>query len=71
MSQIIAMKLCIKEEVFFYALLPHPSFYKAKPITTKDLNKTFFETREHCLDARIKRMERDLKLEKEFKERKI
>jgi len=54
-----------------YALLVHPSFHKSKLISEKDIGKTFFATREECLNARITRAERILENEKSFKERKI
>ncbi len=55
----------------FYALLAHPSFYNAKLITENSIGEEFFETREECLDARIKRAKRNLELEEYFKEKKI
>ena len=54
-----------------YALLVHPSFHKSMLIDEAKIGKTFFPTREECLDARIARAERVLENEKSFKERKI
>lgn len=56
---------------YAYLIIPNPSICKAFTIRTIDINKTFFEDREDCIDVRIKRIERELELEKSFKERKI
>lgn len=56
---------------YAYLLIANPSICKAFTIRTIDLNKTFFDSREKCLDARIERARRDLELEISFKYSKI
>lgn len=53
---------------YAYVLIANPSICKAFTIRTIDLNKIFFKDREDCLNARIKRLERELELEKLCKE---
>lgn len=56
---------------YAYLLIANPSICKAFTIRTMDIGKTFFGTQEECLNARIKRLERALQVEKDCKERKI
>ena len=48
---------------YAYLLIANPSICKAFTIRTTDLNKTFFDSREDCIDARIQRAKRDLEFE--------
>jgi|GEM_PF-4402092 len=54
-----------------YALLQHPSFHASKLIDIGDIGKTFFAKREDCLAARIKRIKKELAVEKSCQKRKI
>ncbi len=56
---------------FWYAVYFHPSFGNVKTLKNEDIGRTFFLTREKCLDARISRAKRLLELEVSAKERKL
>lgn len=56
---------------FWYAVYFHPSFGNVKTLKDEDIGRTFFLTREECLDARISRAKRLLEFEISDKERKL
>lgn len=56
---------------FWYAVYFHPSFGNVKTLKNEDIGRTFFLTREECLDARISRAKRLLELEVSAKEKKL
>ena len=59
------------KENYAYLLIANPSICKAFTIRTTDLNKTFFDSREDCIDARIQIAKRDLEFEISCKKMKI
>ena len=56
---------------YYYAVLYHPSHCDIKVLSESKKGETWFDTKEECLDARIKRLERDLEFEKNSKEHKL
>ena len=56
---------------YYYAILFHPSHCYIKVLTESKKNETWFDTQEECLEARIKKLERDLELEKNSRMRKL
>ena len=56
---------------YYYAVLYNPSHCDIKVLTESKKGETWFDTKEECLDARIKRLQRDLEYEKSSKERKL
>jgi len=56
---------------YYYAILYHPSHCDIKVLTENKKGETWFDSKEECINARIKRLERDLEFEKSSKERKL
>jgi hypothetical protein len=56
---------------YYYAILYHPSHCDIKVLTESKKGETWFDTKEECIDARIKKIERDLEFEKNSKKRKL
>ena len=56
---------------YYYAVLFHPSHCDIKVLTDSKKNETWFDTQEECLEARIKKLERDLEFEKNAIMRKL
>ena len=52
---------------YYYAVLFHPLCCDIKVLTDSKKNETWFDTQEEYLEARIKKLERDLELEKKCK----